>query len=173
MKKNKLPKYESEAQAEIKRFLIILGGVVLLTAIIFLYTKYIINDGDVRIPTRISQEGEINHEVVTVGTMFNRVDSEYYVLVYDDKDVSSSYYLNLANIYNSKAEKLAFYYCNINNALNKDFRADKNKPENILAETINEVSFGNIALVKIKDGKIINYYNEKESIKNVLDVKES
>lgn len=176
MKKNvlKSQKYYSEEQQEIRRFIIILGSIVFIILAIYIISN-IANKKNTYHYDEI-KEGVINNDIVTVGTMFNRPESEYYVIVYDESDVNSVTYESILSQYNNyfsigfKKEKV--YFCDLSNKLNEDYVAKSDEKSNPKAKTIDELKLGKFTFLKISKGKITKYIEDVELVKTELGIEE-
>ena len=84
---------------EIKAFIIIVVVIVLLIGAIYglteLFKEEPVLDNSV--------SGEINYDVVTVGTLLNRPYEEYYVLVYNQEDDEAPIYAAVLSKYMEKS----------------------------------------------------------------------
>ncbi len=158
----------TDEQTEIKRFIIILTSLVVIIIGIFVFTKYVINDGDVKIPIVPSAAGNINYSIATVGTMFNKADGEYFVSLYDATQDNAVSYAATMSKYLEKEGALPLYFVDLDNSLNHKYLATEEKVENVNAKTINDLSLGEVTLVKIRNGEIVEYYSGIEAIKNVV-----
>ena len=161
-KKIKTIKYHSEEQKEIFKFVIILGVILIIVGVLYLFSSvasskntYHYND---------TTKGSINYDVVSVGTMFNRVEDEYYVAIYDADSSDAIYYASVINNYQQNPDSLKVYFCNLANKLNADYYVKDGKT-NPNAKKISDLAFGDFTFVKIKNGKIVNY------LENISDVK--
>ncbi len=162
----------NDEQSEIKRFgitLLILSAIVL---VVFVFTKYVINDGDINIVTFDSREGQVNYNIASVGTMLNKADSEYYAYIYSSKSTNLPVYQVAASMYTAqeKDDLIAIYYIDTEKSYNKGFLATEEKPENVNAKTIEEISLGEVTLIKVKNGQIVKYLNTIEDIQTELAV---
>lgn len=167
-KGTRMPKYRTEEQEQIIKFIVILLIVIAFVVGAYFFTKSVVKKDSGTTEEQASTAGAINYDVVTVGTMFNKSDSSYYVIVYNSEDTSTVYYQELVSKYSKTTNALKVYTCDLNNSLNTKYVASDEKPENIKAKTIYDVSFGKLTLVKIKNGKIIKYINNIDSIKTEL-----
>ena len=165
IKKN-LAKYENDDASEIKRFVFILLGVILMIVIVYGVTKVLVKD-----ETKFSDEvvsGEINYDITSIGTMFNKLDSEYYVMIYDQESTDAVYYSTLINKYSSKKDALKVYFCDLGNSLNKSYY-HKDTKSNPNAKGIEDLSLNDLTLLKISKGKIVKYIESVDNIKAELN----
>lgn len=164
-KKINIDKYESEEAKEVKRFIIILFGIIVLVLGVYVVTKALSKDDDSN--GREVTAGEIDYDIVSVGTILNKSDKEYYVIVYDGTVSEAVYYSALVNIYMNKEGSLPVYFCNLNNTLNKEYYVG-NENSNKKAQKTSEFAFGDLTLLKIKNGKITKYIEALDTIKEEL-----
>lgn len=169
MKKNKTQKYVTEEQMEIKKFIFVLLGLLILLLGVYFFTKAFVtkdlhkNTNDVNYT-----EGKISYDVVIAGTMLNRPVSEYYVYAFSNEDTNSVYYNTLVSNYSKKDKALQVYFLDIDNALNKDYVDKNNASKNFT--TIKELKLGKLTLMKVKDGKVTKYITNEEEIKKEFGI---
>lgn len=165
-RKVKETKYKSETEEEIIRFLIILGVVIVFVIGVYFVSRLIVNNRN-KPAEDASTPGEIDYSTISVGTIFNRPYTEYYVMVYDKDDTNAAYYSALITQYQKNQDATKMYFCDLSNSLNSSYIADEGK-SNPLAKTIDELAFGDITLLKIKNGKITKYIETVKEIETVL-----
>lgn len=169
MKKNKTQKYVTEEQMEIKKFIFVLLGLLILLLGVYFFTKAFVtkdlhkNTNDVNYT-----EGKVSYDVVIAGTMLNRPISEYYVYAFSNEDTNSVYYNTLVSNYSKKDKALQVYFLDIDNALNKDYVDKNNASKNFT--TIKELKLGKLTLMKVKDGKVTKYITNEEEIKKEFGI---
>lgn len=167
-KKVKEIKYRSEEQQEIIRFIVILTSIFILVGIVYGVSKIFIKDNK-------SDQGEtvtpgvVNYDLVTVGTMFNRPEEEYYVAIYDRNRKDAVVFSAIINKYTNEEKANHVYFCDLDSFFNKDYIAKDGK-SNPKAKVMSELSLGEFTFVKIKNGKIVTYLETKEDMKKELGV---
>ena len=164
-KRYKEPKYQSDDKQEIIRFIIILVVVVVVILGFYLFTKYVVKKPKINYSDTVT-EGEIDYSVVTVGTMFNKTDSKYYVLAYDHEDDKASVYESLLSSYQNSKDVLPVYNLDLSNYLNKEYVTSGSSNKN--AKTISELAINGPTLMKIEKGKIAKYIEGESNIKKEL-----
>lgn len=168
-KKIKQEKYHSEEQTEMIRFIRILIIVVIFVLAIYFLTRIFVtkdlfnNDNNKETETI---EGTINYNVTLIGSMLNKAEDEYYVLIYDTENVRSIYYSGLMSSYARGENALKVYYADLNNELNQKFY----DPDNINLETnnISDLRVGDLTLVKVSNGRIAEILGDEEKIAEEL-----
>lgn len=174
--KNKIIKLKEylvdEEVSEFKRFMIVVIILFVILYVVFLFTKFVVNDGDVNIVVLDSTEGAINYNMATVGTMLNKADDEYYVLIFDSESSKAPSYQTGASLYTSQDsdDVLAVYHVDLSNVLNSGYLADSENEENVDATTIEDMYFGDITLIKVLDGEVVLYLNDLDSINEELAI---
>ena len=165
IKKN-LAKYENDDASEIKRFVFILLGVVLMIVVVYGVTKVLTKE-EVKSSDDVTA-GEINYDITSIGTMLNKLDSEYYVMIYDQEDTNAIYYSTLVDNYSTKKSALKVYYCDLGNSLNIKYYAGDSKNSNPLAKDIDDLALKDLTLIKVSKGKIVKYIESVDKIKEEL-----
>ncbi len=165
-----IKKYETEEQLEVKKFIFVLLGLILVIVGIYFFTrafvtKDLFNNNSEEITYT---DGVINYNSVIVGTMLNRKEKEYYVMAFSNENPEASYYDTLASSYKGKKEK-NIYYLDLNNELNKKYVATDDKVSTKFTK-LDELKFGNLTLLKIKDGKVTKFITKVDEIKKELGI---
>ena len=169
IKKVDIDKYTSEESKEVKRFIIILLSIIVLVLAVYGITRLINKDKDNN-DDRTVTAGSIDYDKVSVGTLFNRADNEYYVIVYDGEAPNAIYYSALMNKYMDKEKSNKVYFCDLSNELNKKYYVGEDKDSNQKATTSSELAFKDLTLIKIKNGKIVKYLETLDTIKTELGI---
>lgn len=170
MKKSKIKKYETEEQLEIKKFFIVLLGLVIIIVGVYFFTRAFVTKDLHKESDGVSYtEGKINYDVVVVGTMLNRPAKEYYVIAFSDEDTNATYYNTLVSKYMKNEKTLAVYYLDLDNDLNKEYIAtDENISKSFT--TIKDLKLGNLTLMKVKDGKVTKFITKENEIKKEFGI---
>lgn len=158
-------RYQTEDQKEIKKFIIIILALILSLGAIYFVTDRFVKKGE----DTTTIPGSINYEKATIGTMLNKSISEYYVFIYDSKSNSATYYNSLRNTYSQKEDGLKIFFVDLDNELNKPYyNVNNDNISNNKAKTIEELDLGDITLIKVKDGNIVEYEESEDNIANIL-----
>ncbi len=155
--------YKTEESAEIKKFIFILLIVIALIAAVFGISKIIIKDEAKDLEYT---SGEVSTNSAIIGTMLNRPEKEYYVLLYDTTSKNASAYVTYANYYKTKDNALKVYYLDLTNAFNKDYYVTENSNPN--AKKIKDLKVKDGTLIKVKNGAITEYTEGIENIAKKL-----
>ena len=155
--------YKTEESAEIKKFVFILLMVIALIAAVFGISKIIIKDEAKDLEYT---SGEVSTNSAIIGTMLNRPEKEYYVLLYDTTSKNASAYVTYANYYKTKDNALKVYYLDLTSAFNKDYYVTENSNPN--AKKIKDLKVKDGTLIKVKNGAIKEYTEGIENIAKKL-----
>ena len=120
-KKLKQTKFENEDVAQIRNLIIIFVIVVLICVGVYFLTDNMIKRENINNAT--TQEVEIDYDIATVGTMFNRVEEEYYVLMYSSENDSKLD--SVLNKYRSSDDYIKTYFIDLDKKVNSTVLGDK------------------------------------------------
>lgn len=158
----------SDEAREIRNFIIILLGIIIVVLAVYgiskIFTKEKVDTTDEDVA------GQINYDIVSVGTMLSKPDKEYYVVAYDENDTQTVLYSSIISNYLSKEKSLNVYFCNLANKLNSDYYVGKGGVSNPKAKKIEDLALGDLTLIKVKNGKIVKYLETLDTIKNEFGV---
>ena len=168
-KQKKKVSYQTEEQKEMIHFLIVLGVIIVFVVGVYIFSKMFILDKslfEVNYTT-----GAINSERAVVGTIFNRPEKDYYVMVYDESSNQAVYYSALSSNYVKKQDgALPVYHVDLNHKWNQSYYVGKDGQSNSKATKVSELKFKDLTLITISNGKISKYLGDEESIKKELAV---
>ncbi len=170
MKKNNTNKIKTDEQIEIKRFLLVLLGLIVIIIGIYFFTRAFVTKDLFKETSEINYtEGNVNYNVAIVGTMLNRPFKEYYVIAFSSEDNQATYYNTLVSKYMNEEKALKVYYLDLENELNKDYVAtDDNYSKKFTS--IKDLKLGSFTLIKVKNGKVDAFLTNEEDIKKELTV---
>lgn len=153
----------NEDTNQVKKFIIILVCVALIAGLLyFLTAKYLIKD-NFQDETNTSSDVTIAYDNIRAGNLFNRPYDKYYVFAYDPTSTKSGYYAAL--LYNFANGDDKIYFLDLSLEINKNYIGEKSNPK---ASDASELSLTDPTLILIEDGKIKKYYDDEESIIEVL-----
>ncbi len=151
---------------EVKKFIVVLMIVLASVTTIYFFTrifvtKDLLNKQQSPAPIPLT----INYELTTIGLMKNRPYQEYYVFVYYNQDQINNIKEAITTYIRSEEAKKV-YYLDLAETLNQEYyTTEKTNPK---ASEIDDLKFGAMTLVQIKDKKVINYWETEEAIINQL-----
>lgn len=153
--------YKTEESKEIMKFFIVLLVVIAIILVGFLITK-LANKKNSQDITYAS--GNIATDKVIVGTMLSR-GGEYYVLCYDTSKNDANIYVTYGENYKNK-KALDLYYLDLSSEFNRKYYVDEDS--NKEAKKIDELKITDGTLIRIKDGKIVEYIEGIQDISTKL-----
>jgi hypothetical protein len=156
-------KYVNEDTNEVKKFVYILIGVAIIVVLLyFLTAKYLVKD-NFQSTDDDTTEVEITYDTVNVGNVFNRPYDTYYVFAYDSSESKAIYYATFVNNFDDDNGKL--YFLDLSTEINKKYVGENG---NSKATKTSELSLKSPTLIQIKNGKIVNYYEDIDEIADIL-----
>lgn len=172
MKKMKNIKYETEEQKEVKKFIIVLVGLIIVVVGIYFFTRaFVTKDLFNKNTSEINyQDGAINYDVTIVGNMLNRPYEEYYVLAFDNEGIKANQYNGIVSKYLSNENSLKVFHLDLSNELNKKYVATDEEITKEF-ESINKLKLGEVTLIKVKNKKVTKFFTNIEDITKELTVK--
>ena len=162
---------QNEETKTMKQFLITLIIVIIGVVGIYLLTKYVVKkDNATNNSSNTEEKSYIDPNTAIVGTMLNKSSDAYYVIIYDKTKDNATTYYSLVSTYKAKDKALKVYTVDLSNSLNKKYIATDNKT-NPKATNLEDLKFGEVTLLKVKNNKITEAYETTDAIKKALDVK--
>lgn len=162
---------QNEETKTMKQFLITLIIVIIGVVGIYLLTKYVVKkDNATNNSSNTEEKNYIDPNTAIVGTMLNKSSDVYYVIIYDKTKDNATTYYSLVSTYKAKDKALKVYTVDLSNSLNKKYIATDNKT-NPKATNLEDLKFGEVTLLKVKNNKITEAYETTDAIKKALDVK--
>lgn len=151
MRKNAKERKRAVIDDEIKvsSFFKIIIAILIILVIFTLITLLATRDKKDNVTANI----EFQYDKILVGSILNRVEDDYFVLVQMKGEPNSSSYKNLIDTYSKKSEHSRFYYVDLGDEFNSKYVGSEN---NIDFTNILDVKFANTTLLHIKDGKIVS-----------------
>lgn len=165
--KNKV-NFKTEEQKEIMKFLILLVVIVVCVVGVYFFTRAFVTKDLKEDKTEETTPAAINYNVTIVGSLLNRPYDEYYVLAYDSESVSINKYQGVYSTYTNKEKAIKMYYIDLGNALNSSYYSEDETNPN--AQSIDELKLGDFTLIKVKNGKIVKYIEDFDSVKKELGI---
>jgi hypothetical protein len=117
----------------------------------------------------VTETAVIDYETSTIGTVFTKADTEYYVLFDYFTSVSkkSSYLDGMLSIYNDREDSLQVYKVDLNKSINEKYISDT---ANIKVQKASDLKIKGVTLIKIKDGKNVLYLDDIDRIADELGI---
>lgn len=113
------------------------------------------------------ERGEIiiSYEDATIGTIFNRPDTEYYVVFDNFTENPNQYLTSILFRYSSIEDGLPIYRVDMSNGFNKKYSGEQGNPS---AQKVEDVKINGVTLIKIVNGKNVKYIEGTTNIENEL-----
>lgn len=149
---------------ELLNFIKIIIIVSMIFVGFYILTYFINKEEATSLNNSNSQKAEIQYYEILIGNIFKQQDDNYYVLIKDINDIQNQVYEAYASIYMQKTDSKGFYLAVMNNMLNSKYISGNSN----IVDDINEFKVSTTTLIEISNGKIINKYETKEEILNIL-----
>lgn len=164
-KRIKEEKYYNEDASDVKRLIIIIVGLIIAIVLVYFLTRiFVSKDLFTESKTANYQNGQVNYNTTLIGSMFNKPEKEYYVMILDNSKPESVYYTGLMNNYTNKKE-FKVYLADLSKEFNKDYLGTK---ANLDATNLANFKVTGPTLLKIKDKKITDTYTKESEITEAL-----
>lgn len=119
--------------------------------------------------TTNTSEVTIQYDEILLSDLLEQSNNTYYVLVYSKDDNNLNTYNTYLTNYKTKANALRVYYSIIENGFNKKYISDT---KNYFVSNIDDLKIVNTTLLKVNGKKVVEAYDEKDSIisklKNII-----
>ena len=154
----------NEDMTYIRNMFILLVIVVLVVVGLYYLTDHLVkNDNETT-----KSDVVIDYDIATIGTMFNRIEDEYYVLIYSKK-VNGDDLDQVLNQYRSSDDYIKTYYIDLDKKINSSTLKDTT---NEYPNNSNEVSVTGPTLYKISNKQVVNCYIGVDEIKSIIEIDE-
>lgn len=161
--KSEMMKNDNELTKLIKIVLIVTAIMIIFYGITILVTKNA--KTETNNTTQNKQKAIIQYDDIIIGTMLNKPQNEYYVLIKKDDDNRIAEYDTLMKIISSKSDAPKFYTANLTDTFNKKYLAKEAND----SSDMSEFRVTGTTLVKVVDGDIEDIYSNHDSIKEELN----
>lgn len=166
MKKQKKNYQMDEEQNYLSRFVLTLGLIIILLIALYLIVGiFVTRTIDFKKKEETKEEVTIDNSTILMGEIFNQKESDYYVLIYDKNDEKSSIDKFLS-LYNGKSDKIKIYTVDSSLSFNSKYIVEKDSNKN--PTSYEDLKVISPTLIKIENKKVTEYYEEFDSIKEIL-----
>ena len=162
-KKQEVKKLDPEIIKLIKTIAVVVVIAGMVYGLTLVLTKMGVFDAGYTKPER--EDAQISYEVVTVGTMFNKSDKEYYVVVDEFTDNPNQYLYSILYRYSGLEDKLSLFKLDLSDGFNAKYLGEGSNPS---AQRTEDVKFSGPTLIKIKNNKNVLYIEGMENIEKEL-----
>ena len=163
-KDKKIKSYSSDSE-EMYRMLKVLGSVVVV--LVAFYLIFAVARGEISFGKKeTKKDAEIQNVEIVSGMVFSKLESEYYVLLYDFDSEEGKSYDSLYQTYTNNIGKYKLFLVDLSSQLNKDIVVDNKSKINISSAEKLKVVDG--TLIHVKDGKGVSYTVGLKEIRKTL-----
>ena len=106
----------------------------------------------------------ISYENIEAGTILNREENDYYVVLADMSN-NSKYITEVINEYNKKENKIKLYKVDLSEGLNRSIVSDTS---NLIVSNLADLKVSDTSLLRVTNHKIVNAYSGVDNIENIL-----
>lgn len=146
-------KEENQIKDQVITALKILIALLLFILAIVLITKFV--NGDFK-----SKKAKITYNDIVAGQTFNRKESTYYVIYYSFNNDTS-----IQEALDDLKTKSKIYKVNLDDGMNKDYLSEQG---NSSASSVSELKINGATLIKIEEGKNVEYIEGSSNIETYL-----
>lgn len=161
--KKSIEKKESGFEKDIFKVLCIMFGVLLFLAIFYFITIAIVSDKEEENDT---EETVIQYEQILAGSSFNMKDDEYLVVYYDFSDEELAELTSAVYNYGYSGFSI-LYKVDMSDGFNKKYIAEDSSNKN--PGSASDLAINGPTLIKIVDGKCVDYIEGNEKIIDYLN----
>ena len=170
--RQRIKERNSDEEIEIIGFIKVILVVIVCIAGIYLFTRIFVTKDLLNKDKKedeVAEEAKINYDFMNLGMMFNRPYTEYYALLYDADASNAGYYTSVGSNYAGSEKSIKIYFVDLNSPFNQAYVSEETNPA---AKTASELKVKFPTLIKIKNGKIVKYLEDKDKITEELKVTE-
>jgi len=156
-------------EVDLKGFIVVILAIAIVVVIAYGLTLLAKHAGlfDLRYIKPEIAAATIDYENISAGTIFNRIENEYYVMIGDFESEESVYVGSLGSLYKNKTDKIPLYSVDLSEGLNKSVISDTSNPS---AQTVSDLKINGHTLIKISGGRNVKYIEGDENIKIELGI---
>lgn len=167
IKQNKM---NNEDYQKIKTFFIVLVIVIALLGLLFYFNgKVITKDILKEQSTTQTTEPTFDDDLILADDVFNKKDKEYMVLIYDSGNKEDGMLYD--GLFNGYSGKSVLYGVDLKNKMNKSHYNENLENEITKPKNAQELVVSGPRLLTIKDGVVIEYINDANTIVEKLKAK--
>ena len=139
------------------------AGIIVIIAVgLYFLTESMLDKSD---PEPSVTDPKISANTTIIGQMFDKPEDEYFVLAYDSNSNLASFYNFLFMNFEDEEDNIKIYFVDLGMGFNSFALAEESNPKPRNAE---EVKINEVALFRIKKGKVIDFFETAEDIRNAL-----
>lgn len=166
-KKQKRKIYKTNSSSDMEYMKIIKIAIAVISVLLLTWFVTALVSGEIdfgKKETEEETEVSIQYEEIIAGQIFNRVDSEYYVLLFNFTDTFASHYLSLIDTYDTEEDSLPFYIVDLEKKVNEQYVLQEGEGLTEKPSSLAKFKATNPTIVRIKNGKVVERISERENV---------
>jgi hypothetical protein len=153
----------NEDMSEVKTLVILTLIIVALAAGLYFLTDRILENNE---PGEPELSTRINYSTTIIGEMFSRPEREYFVLAYSSDSNLADFYHSLFANFERVEDNIKIYYIDLAMGFNSHVLSEESNPR---PRNASEVKINEVALFRIRDGRVVSFYETLMDIRKALD----
>ena len=156
-------------EQQIKNLILTIFIIALIFGLMYLFTATILKKGLLSkgYTKPVVETPVIDYETSTIGTVFDKEETEYYVVFDEFSKNPNTYLATLLDLYNDKDEHLNVYKVDMSYGVNASYKSTKANKKVSKAE---DLRINGVTLLKIKKGKNVVYLDDLDKIARELGI---
>lgn len=146
-------------------------AVIVVIVLVLVYLATALATGEIKLNNNSKTETEeatIQYEEIIAGTILNRQEDEYYVLLFNFTDNNASYYLSLRNSYLENDDALPMYMVDLDKGFNNAINANEEETYKEKPTKISDLKVKGPTILKVKKGKVTSRIETSEKVTDKL-----
>lgn len=155
--------------SELKKLLLIVISILLIFGVCYFIIEFALDnkeDSNISESSNNNEETTIQYDKIILSQLLDRKSDDYYVFASKSDDDNLPDYENSIYSYTSSEDSIKIYDVDLDSPFNKKYISNTS---NYDIENINELKIKGTTLFHIKNNKITNIYDNKESITTKLE----
>ena len=147
----------------------ILVVVVLVLGLVYLGTAILTGEINLGKETKEEAEVEIQYEEIIAGEILNRIDTEYYVLLFNFTSDDATNLLTLKDSYSHVNNSLPVYIVDLDKKFNSILTPLENEEIIEIPSNVSDLRVKDATLLKVKGGKVISRVTTFDNIEETFN----
>ena len=154
-----------EEDKAVRNFIIVFVIVLILVVGLYFFTTFLNknNEPAKTEETNTATETNIDQSKMIVGTILQKSEKDYYVILFKSDDDKAYEYQTMVSKYRSNKDPLVVYTVDLSEGINSKYYDKSNI--NLSANNVADLRFGDITLLEVKENKIVKSFDSLEKIK--------
>lgn len=143
--------------------------VVVILAIVYFATAFATGEIKLGKEKEEVKESEIQYEEIIAGQIMNRIDKEYYVILFAYTSDEASTYLSLKQSYLQNTEALPVYLVDLDKNFNQSIIAKEDEEYKKKPNKVTDLKVNGTTILKVKDGKVTERIEGDDKVEEYLE----